>query len=59
MKLELDENSYLVIVVVAICLTVITLSWIMYRYNALVYEKGYTPIQLQGTTTVVWTKGQQ
>lgn len=57
MKLEMDEKSNIAVLVSTICLTVLVISWMIYKYNALVYEKGYISVQMQGTTQVMWTKG--
>lgn len=56
MKIEMDDNSSMTISTVAICVTVILVSLMVYRYNAIAYEQGYTQKQLENSQMTYWVK---
>lgn len=56
MKIEMNETAGWVTVVVAVCCLVALISWCMFRYNSLAWEKGYTQQQIPNTRWVIWVK---
>ncbi len=56
MKIEMEEGTVVAVSVVAICIVVVCLSFLIYRYNALAFEKGYTQKQLENSQMTIWVK---
>ncbi len=56
MKIEMDSDTSIAVCVTAICAVVVAVSFLIYRYNALAYEKGYTQKQLENSQMVIWVK---
>jgi hypothetical protein len=59
MKIEMCETTSITITVVTISLAVCFVAFLIFRYNALAYEKGYTQQQLRESQETVWVKPQQ
>lgn len=56
MKIEMDDNTSVAICWTATCMVLVLISLMIYRYNALVYEQGYTQKQLQNSQMTYWAK---
>jgi hypothetical protein len=56
MKIEMDEETSMAIITVAICVGVVAIAFMVYRYNVAAYEKGYTQKQLQNSQMTMWVK---
>lgn len=56
MKIEICESTRDAIVATSICATVCAVAFLLYRYNALAYENGYTQRQLEYSQQTVWVK---
>lgn len=60
MKIETDDNTANTVqwVSLAVCISavVLAIAWMTYRYNMIVYEKGYTQQQLIGNQNTMWIK---
>ena len=55
MKIELDFDVTLVLVVICVAAMLCTTIYCVYRYNALPYEQGYSQQQLQNGY-IIWVK---
>lgn len=56
MKIELNEEAATTAIVLTIAATIIALAFLVYRYNATVFEQGYTQRQLENSQTSIWVK---
>ncbi len=56
MKLEMDYESAKTISIISGCATIAIICFLIYRYNCLPYEKGYTQKQLEASQMTIWTK---
>jgi len=56
MKIEMDDNTSIMLSISAVCAAVVLIAYIIYRYNIAAYELGYTQQQLQNSQQTVWVK---
>ena len=56
MKLEMNANTMVAINTASVCVAVIVIAFLAYRYNIAVYEKGYTQKQLEHSQMTMWVK---
>jgi len=59
MKIELDDNTATTIQVACACTLLVVVAIIVYRYNAVAYEKGYVQKVVPNTTQTYWTKDKE
>ena len=56
MKIEICDSTRDAIIAASICATVCVVALLIYRYNALAFENGYTQHQLENSQQTVWVK---
>ncbi len=56
MKIEMDDNTGWVVIAVAVCAVVAIIALLIFRYNALAYQEGYTQEQVPGMPSTIWVK---
>lgn len=56
MRLEMDHQTSFTVSFLAGCITVIFITFLIYRYNVTAYEQGYTQKQLQNSQMTIWVK---
>ena len=56
MKIEICGYTKDAICTIAICVAVVSIAFIVYRYNVTAYEKGYTQTQLGNSQQTMWVK---
>jgi len=53
MKVEICDKARDAIVIIAIGLTIVSLGYLIFKYNVAAYENGYTQKQLESSTMCV------
>lgn len=56
MKIELNEEASTAAIVLTIAATIISIAFLVYRYNVAVYEQGYSQRQLENSQNSIWVK---
>lgn len=56
MTIEICEGTKVSICTVAVCAAVVAIAFMIYRYNAIAFEQGYTQKQLENSQVTMWVK---
>jgi len=56
MKVEICDKTRDAIIIITIGLAIVSLGYLIFKYNVAAYENGYTQKQLEHSTQCAWVK---
>jgi hypothetical protein len=56
MKIEMNEDAKIAVCTTVVCATFMLMVFLLYRYNVVAFEKGYSQKQMENSQMTIWVK---